>query len=41
SISVVDLATREVIDSWDTLKDNGFNPNCIVLLAEWNDPMGH
>ncbi len=41
SISVVDLASREVIDSWDTLKDGGFNPNCIVLLGEWNDPMGH
>jgi len=41
SISVVDMETREVIDSWDTLKDNGFNPNCIVLLGEWNDRMGH
>jgi len=41
SISVVDLASREVIDTWNTLKDNGFNPNCIVLLADWNDPMGH
>lgn len=41
SISVVDLEKREVIDSWDTLKDNGFNPNCIVLLSDWNDPMGH
>jgi DNA-binding beta-propeller fold protein YncE len=41
SISVVDLESREVIDSWDTLKDAGFNPNCIVLLSAWNDPMGH
>jgi DNA-binding beta-propeller fold protein YncE len=41
SISVVDLERREVIDSWDTLKDNGFNPNSVVLLSEWNDPMGH
>jgi hypothetical protein len=41
SISVVDLESREVISSWDTLKDNGFNPNCLVLLGEWNDPMGH
>ena len=41
SISVIDLEAREVVDSWDTLKDNGFNPNCIVLLSEWNDPMGH
>jgi len=38
---VVDLESREVIDSWDTLKDNGFNPNCIVLLSDWNDPKGH
>ena len=41
SISVIDLATREVIKEWNTLKDNGFNPNCIVLLDEWNDPRGH
>ena len=41
SISVVDLASKEVISSWDTLKNNGFNPNSIVLLGEWNDPMGH
>jgi DNA-binding beta-propeller fold protein YncE len=41
SISIVDLKSREVIKSWDTLKNNGFNPNCLVLLSEWNDPMGH
>jgi len=41
SISVVDLQSKEVIGSWDTLKDNGFNPNSLVLLGEWNDPMGH
>jgi len=41
SISVVDLASREVIKEWNTLKDSGFNPNCIVLLSEWNDPRGH
>lgn len=41
SITVVDLEKREVIDSWDTLKDKGFNPNSLVLLGEWNDPMGH
>jgi hypothetical protein len=41
SITVVDLEKREVIGSWDTLKENGFNPNSIVLLSEWNDPMGH
>jgi len=37
----VDLESKEVIKSWDTLKDNGFNPNSMVLLGEWNDPMGH
>jgi DNA-binding beta-propeller fold protein YncE len=41
SISVVDLTTRKVVKEWNTLKDNGFNPNCIVLLDEWNDPRGH
>lgn len=41
SISVVDLNSREVIDSWDTLKNAGYNPNCVVLLGEWNEPMGH
>ena len=41
SISVVDLASKEVIGSWDTLKNAGFNPNSIVLLGEWNDLMGH
>jgi len=41
SISVVDLKTKKVIKEWTTLKDMGFNPNCIVLLSEWNDPRGH
>jgi DNA-binding beta-propeller fold protein YncE len=41
SISVVDLASKEVIGRWDTMKNAGFNPNSIVLLGEWNDLMGH
>lgn len=41
SISVVDLASNEVIDTITTFQDKGLNPNCIVLLPEWNDPMGH
>ncbi len=41
SITVVDLATRQVVKQWNTLKDSGFNPNCIVLLGQWNDPRGH
>jgi hypothetical protein len=32
SISVVDLVKGEVIGSVDTLKSQGFNPNCIILL---------
>ncbi len=32
SISVVDLQKGEVVGSIDTLKNQGFNPNCIVLL---------
>lgn len=39
SVTVVDMKSREVIGSMDTLKENGFNPNCIVLLAEWDEPM--
>ena len=41
SITVVDLKSKTVIDTITTFIDNGWNPNCIVLLPEWNDPMGH
>jgi DNA-binding beta-propeller fold protein YncE len=41
SITVIDLRKKEVLGSITTLKAQGFNPNCIVLLPEWNDPMGH
>ena len=41
SISVVDLKTHKVVASMDTLKNMGFNPNCIVLLPQWNDLGGH
>jgi len=41
SITVVDLKSKTVIDTIGTFIDNGWNPNCIVLLPEWNDPMGH
>lgn len=41
SVSVVDMRSEEVIDTITTFIDNGFNPNCIILLTEWNDPMGH
>lgn len=41
SVTVIDLREKTVVGSMDTLKTQGFNPNCIVLLPEWNDPMGH
>lgn len=41
SVTVVDLQTQKVVASMDTLKNNGFNPNCIILLPEWNDLGGH
>ncbi len=41
AITVVDLGTMEVVASMDTLKDNGFNPNSIVLLPQWNHMAGH
>jgi DNA-binding beta-propeller fold protein YncE len=36
SISVIDLTTAQKVDSIDTLKDAGFNPNCIILLPEFS-----
>ena len=33
SITVIDLVKGEAIASIDTLKNQGFNPNCIVLLS--------
>jgi DNA-binding beta-propeller fold protein YncE len=41
SITLVDLNKGEAVDSIDTLKDQGFAPNSIVLLPEWNDMAGH
>ncbi len=41
SITVVDLKSEKVIASVDTLKKKGFNPNCIVLLPQWNHLAGH
>jgi DNA-binding beta-propeller fold protein YncE len=32
SITVIDLSKEEAVGSIDTLKNQGFNPNCIVLL---------
>ena len=41
SITVVDLAKGEAIGSVDTLKDQGFAPNSLVLLPQWNELAGH
>ncbi len=41
SITVIDMKTEKVIGSIDTLKNQGLNPNLIVLLPEWNDGAGH
>jgi len=41
SVTVIDMKKGTVIRSIDTLKDQGLNPNSIVLLPQWNDPAGH
>jgi DNA-binding beta-propeller fold protein YncE len=41
SVSVVDLASGEVVSSMDTLKNAGFNPNSLALLPGWNHLAGH
>jgi len=41
SITVIDLKTETVVGNIDTLKSEGFNPNSIVLLPEWDDRAGH
>ncbi|WP_170285088.1 YncE family protein, partial [Microvirga aerophila] len=41
SITLIVLNKGEAVDSIDTLKDQGFAPNCIVLLPAWNDMAGH
>jgi len=41
SISVVDLEKGERVASIDTLKNQGMNPNCIILLPEWSSGHTH
>ena len=41
SVTVIDLKKGKKVASMDTLKNQGLNPNLIVLLPEWNDPAGH
>ncbi len=41
SISVVDLQKMEKVKSIDTLKNQGFKPNCIVMLPAWHTDDAH
>jgi YVTN family beta-propeller protein len=41
TITVIDLQKEEVVATVDTLQQAGYNPNCIVLLPEWNHLAGH
>ncbi len=41
SVTVIDLKKEKVVKSMDTLKNQGFNPNSIVLLPEWHHDAGH
>jgi DNA-binding beta-propeller fold protein YncE len=41
SISVIDMEKGETIASIDTLKNQGLNPNSIILLPEWSKGHGH
>jgi DNA-binding beta-propeller fold protein YncE len=41
SITVVDLVKMEKKATIDTLKNQGFNPNCIVMLPEWHHDDAH
>jgi hypothetical protein len=41
SISVIDLLKEEKIASIDVLKNQGFNPNCIVMMPKWHHDDAH
>ncbi len=41
SVTVIDMAQEKALKSLDTFKNQGLNPNLIVLLPQWNDPAGH
>lgn len=41
SITVIDMQKEQAVASIDTFKNQGLNPNLIVLLPEWNAPAGH
>lgn len=41
SISVIDLQKMEKIHSIDVLKNQGFKPNCIVMMPKWHTDDAH
>jgi DNA-binding beta-propeller fold protein YncE len=41
SITVIDLIKQEKTASIDTLKNQGFNPNCIIMLPKWHHDDAH
>jgi DNA-binding beta-propeller fold protein YncE len=41
SISVIDLGKQQKIASIDTLKNQGFNPNCIIMMPKWHHDDAH
>jgi DNA-binding beta-propeller fold protein YncE len=41
SISVIDLKSQEKIASIDTLKNQGLNPNCIIMMPKWHHDDAH
>ncbi len=41
SITVIDLQKKKVVGNIATFNEKGLNPNCMVLLPEWNNPAGH
>ncbi|MGR9012752.1 MAG: YncE family protein [Gammaproteobacteria bacterium] len=41
SISVIDLNKQELIASIDSLKKQGLNPNCIIMMPKWHHDTAH
>lgn len=41
SITVIDLKTLSVKTTIDTFKDQGLNPNCIVMMPKWHHDNTH
>lgn len=41
SITVIDLNKQEVKASIDTLKKQGLNPNCIIMMPRWHHDTAH